>query len=64
MLERVQREIDADFRRAIVMHQLAYHRQQRDFPHNDFKPGPGKADIQRAVVINDGNLARVVAEAA
>ena len=64
MLKGVQREIDADFRRAIAMYQLAYHRQQRNFPHNNFKPGAGKANIQLAVVIDDRDLARVVAEAA
>jgi hypothetical protein len=46
------------------MDQLAYHRQQRDFPHDDFPPRAGKANVQLAVVIGDRDLARVIAEIA
>ena len=64
MFKGIQRCRHGDFRRAVVVHQLAYHRQQRNLPHDDFKPWPGQANIQLTVVISDGNLARIVAEAA
>ncbi|KTG55144.1 hypothetical protein K24_21360 [Klebsiella pneumoniae] len=46
------------------MDQLAYHRQQRDFPHDGFPPWAGKANVQLTIVIADRDLARVIAKIA